>query len=378
MYGSAKERADAQLEAGRFKEAASLYSTLVGRHRDQVGVLLGLGRAFCALGDWSGMQACLETVLQIDSSNECANANLAALQNQGGSDRHGSSEVETWFNRLRGTERLQDDLIYDVGMNNGDDTAYYLHRGFRAVAVEADPELCKIAATRFEKEIQDSRLQIVNVGIAAQPGLLDFWICETNRVWNSFDRKIASRDGLPHHSIQIPCQTFDWILANYGIPHFLKIDIEGYDYLCIEALKRASDLPTYVSVELGNLERFLSQLSELGYHGFKCISQYHFLPLQLPPVPEQLKVEAGDLGGRRQFNGWAFPEGASGAFGEDTLGRWLDAEEVRRTHGYYRRLREEQRQTPFWFGAGYSFWLDLHAKRDVVKDDTVRAAYSLR
>ena len=30
-----------------------------------------------------------------------------------------------------------DDLIYDVGMNNGDDTAYYLHKGFRVVAVEA-------------------------------------------------------------------------------------------------------------------------------------------------------------------------------------------------------------------------------------------------
>ena len=29
------------------------------------------------------------------------------------------------------------ELIYDVGMHNGDDTAYYLHRGFRVIAVEA-------------------------------------------------------------------------------------------------------------------------------------------------------------------------------------------------------------------------------------------------
>ena len=33
------------------------------------------------------------------------------------------------------------DLIYDVGMHNGADTAFYLAKGFRVVAVEANPEL---------------------------------------------------------------------------------------------------------------------------------------------------------------------------------------------------------------------------------------------
>jgi hypothetical protein len=32
-------------------------------------------------------------------------------------------------------------LIYDVGMNDGNDTAYYLSRGFRVVAIEANPVL---------------------------------------------------------------------------------------------------------------------------------------------------------------------------------------------------------------------------------------------
>jgi len=361
---SLKERADALLEVGRFREAANLYRGLVGRYADQVGVLLGLGRAFFRLGDWAGMQACLETVLRIDPANACASANLLALQ-----AHDASARTDTWFDEFRPTDRMQADLVYDVGMNNGDDTAYYLHRGFRVVAVEADPDLCKVAATRFEKEIRAGRLQIVNLGIAAQPGVLDFWICEKKRAWNSFDRTIAARDGLPHHSIQIPCQTFRWVLAHFGIPHFLKIDIEGHDYLCLEALKDASDLPAYLSVELGNLDRFVAQLTALGYRGFKCISQYHFLPLQLPPAPEQVALEAGVSKRLRQFGSWAFPEGASGAFGEDTLGRWLAADEIRQVHHHYAQLREQQRKTPFWFGAGYSFWLDLHAKREVPGDD---------
>jgi hypothetical protein len=47
-------------------------------------------------------------------------------------------------------------------MNNGDDTAYYLSRGFRTVAIEANPELVKYAKARFAREIASGRLIILN------------------------------------------------------------------------------------------------------------------------------------------------------------------------------------------------------------------------
>ena len=34
---------------------------------------------------------------------------------------------------------MQKDLIYDIGMHNGENTEYYLKRGFRVIAVEANP-----------------------------------------------------------------------------------------------------------------------------------------------------------------------------------------------------------------------------------------------
>ena len=63
-----------------------------------------------------------------------------------------------------------EDLIYDVGMNNGDDTAYYLSLGFRVVAIDANPELVERAKARFANEIASQRLIILNVGIADQRG----------------------------------------------------------------------------------------------------------------------------------------------------------------------------------------------------------------
>ena len=33
------------------------------------------------------------------------------------------------------------DLVYDVGMHKGEDTEFYLRKGFRVIAFEADPDL---------------------------------------------------------------------------------------------------------------------------------------------------------------------------------------------------------------------------------------------
>jgi len=47
------------------------------------------------------------------------------------------------------------DLVFDIGMHNGDDTAYYLARGYRVVAVEANPSMCATAQanSRFETSV---------------------------------------------------------------------------------------------------------------------------------------------------------------------------------------------------------------------------------
>ena len=83
-------------------------------------------------------------------------------------------------------------LIYDVGMHNGDDTAYYLWRGFRVVAIEANPELVANAANRFRSEIEAGHVKILNVGIAAEEGELPFWVCQTDSRLSSFDRHVEA------------------------------------------------------------------------------------------------------------------------------------------------------------------------------------------
>src|SRR5208282_3293937 len=137
---------------------------------------------------------------------------------------------------------------------------------------------------RFAADVESRRLTILNVGVSGENGIEKFWICETNSVWNSFHRSVANRDGCAHHSIEIQTQRFDDILRRFGIPIYLKIDIEGNDRLCLEALRR-TPLPNFISAEDQGIDEkvglptILVLLQEIGYRYFKLVSQSDFAPV---------------------------------------------------------------------------------------------------
>jgi predicted RNA methylase len=62
--------------------------------------------------------------------------------------------MQRWF-------ETENDLIIDLGMNNGDDAEYYLKKNFRVVAVEANPALCDLAAKRLAEAVTNGRLMIL-------------------------------------------------------------------------------------------------------------------------------------------------------------------------------------------------------------------------
>lgn len=51
-------------------------------------------------------------------------------------------------------------LIFDIGMNDGSDTEYYLSKGFHVVAVEASPPLIEAARAKFASEIAVGQLAL--------------------------------------------------------------------------------------------------------------------------------------------------------------------------------------------------------------------------
>ena len=270
---------------------------------------------------------------------------------------------------------IQGDLIFDVGAHNGDDSGHYLEKGYRVVAVEANPLLSQSIAARFEPAIGAGRLTVLNVGIAEQSGTLPFWVNDDNSVWSSFDRELGGRHASRCHVVDIDCVPLNVLIRQFGVPHYLKIDIEGYDRICLDALQ-PSECPQYVSCELTHSDPLIDRLYELGYRRFKLVNQSTYtdatpvfeneigfravrklcvlLPAVRRALPDGWRSDFDTFTRRR---GYVFPNGASGPFGEDTFGQWRTKEAVEEQ---YDRIRRR------FVRAGVSLeecWYDIHATK---------------
>ena len=257
---------------------------------------------------------------------------------------------------------IVDNLIYDVGLHDGSDTAYYLQRGFRVVAIDANPAMVELARKTF-KSVPSDRLVLLNMAIADKAEERTFWISE-HSIWSSFDETIAKRKGTHAEAIKIRCEPFSKILEQFGVPYYLKIDIEAADEFCIQGLAEFKDRPRYISWEAGyptGIDQ-LRAVRDLGYTRFKIIRQTDFLPVLGPPYsyPDKLSFLYFRIlrKGRKMIGRWQErPIGSSGPLGEETLGRWLPWHEIaRRWRDYWEyRLGDDTDILATWF--------DFHAVR---------------
>ena len=228
-------------------------------------------------------------------------------------------------------------MIFDVGAHRGEDTDYYLKKGFRVVAVEANPALCLELSHRFDAQIRSGQLTLVNCAIAETAGLIDFYVNQKHSTWGTAIPKWARRNekmGAGSDVVRVRAEKFASILAQYGTPYYLKIDIEGADLLCIKALQGLSVLPRFVSLESSKeswaelLQEF-ELLTSLGYSRFKVIRQANQHKLVSPNPPLE-----------GVYVSYTFVPASSGLFGNELPGKWLTKDEaIRKYRGIFLRYR---------------------------------------
>lgn len=213
-------------------------------------------------------------------------------------------------------------LIYDVGAHKGEDTEFYLEKGFSVIAIEAVPQLCSDLSQRFNDYIEQGRLEIVNLAVSQHAGTVDFYIDQKNSIWGTTKLDFVTRNkaigGGPIRKITVESSPLSDIMKRHGVPRYCKIDIEGSDLDALKSFSNAATVPRFLSIELEkrNWSRLVEEvniLSGLGYRRFKIIDQ-SLVYLQRCPHPP--------LEGR--YCNHAFELGSSGLFGDELPGRWLD------------------------------------------------------
>ncbi|MBK7906172.1 MAG: FkbM family methyltransferase [Gemmatimonadetes bacterium] len=231
------------------------------------------------------------------------------------------------------------DLIFDIGAHRGEDSEYYLRKGFRVVAIEADPDLAAACRERLRTFIDAGRLTLIE-GAIVEPALLAagqrtvrFFKNDANPVWGTVRPEWAERNarlGAESRSIDVPVLDLADVIREHGVPHYMKVDIEGVDMVCVRALGAFEARPDFVSLEsdktsFASIAREVGELSALGYDRFQAVEQ-SVVQDQIAPSPAREGV----------YVAHRFPEGASGLFGAELPGEWRNERAVLRQ---YRAIR---------------------------------------
>jgi FkbM family methyltransferase len=230
-------------------------------------------------------------------------------------------------------------LIFDVGLHRGEGTDFYLQKNFRVVAVEANPEHADFCRTRFKTAIDQNRLKIIQGAIvdaktlAPQQRKISFYRNESGSGWGTIRSDWAERNrkaDMPSTLIEVDIIDFTEVLVEHGIPHYMKVDIEGCDMICVEALRRFRERPAYVSIEsdktsLKAIRHEIDQLASLGYDMFQAVEQSAVEALA-PPFPAR----------EGNYVPHHFDSASSGLFGAELNGRWFSRSDILRLYRFIR------------------------------------------
>lgn len=283
------------------------------------------------------------------------------------------------------------ELIFDVGFHRGEDTRHFLERGYRVVAVDADPRNIEWARSEFAQQLQGGQLLLEHAAVSDTESTIDFYLSKST-VWSSIKSGIAGRMGKADRKITVPTRRLDRLFEQYGVPVYCKVDVEGYDAVCVSTLSESPHRPRHISVETECLAegekagpdvylQTLIALEKLGYNRFKLVDQaslqvlsqeiiYDDRPLGWYAAIQKLLRRGYDSPFSRAKRrsrlllkerlGYEYPFGATGPFGDSLDGEWSTAEEARRLLEYHRGAFFRM-PTAKDFG----FWCDWHASRHV-------------
>ena len=122
------------------------------------------------------------------------------------------------------------------------------------------------------------QLVCVNKAISASGEPVELILCGDDLGSSSIqaNRVAALR---PIGAIQVPGTTTQQLIQEFGVPHFIKCDIEGADRFCVLGLD-APTRPQYLSYEAGeDFEELLQHCRKIGFTKFKIINQLSFREL---------------------------------------------------------------------------------------------------
>ena len=167
------------------------------------------------------------------------------------------------------------DLVFDIGAHVGDRISSFRRCGAKVVALEPQPGPLRVIGFLHGR---DRDVQILASAAGAETGMLTLSINSANpTVSTASDAFVSAAQNAKgwegqvwDHQIEVPVTTLDALISQYGLPKFIKSDVEGFEHAVLMGLSRAVPV---LSFEFTTIARDVAQdcldrVVILGYSHF--------------------------------------------------------------------------------------------------------------
>lgn len=235
-------------------------------------------------------------------------------------------------------------LIFDLGLHKGYDAKNYLAKGFDVVGVEAIASLCESAKSLNAEAYASGRLKIVNRALFDRADeTVTFFVNPEHEDWGSLEQGAAEKGVSSSYEIKVETTTLEKLYAEFGLPYYIKCDLEGGDRIFASQLSHSAHRPSFISIEATSADD-LAHVRAAGYTHFQIVNQY-LNPWAKPPTPSREGL----------YNKVTFTHEMSGLFGRELdPAKWWDFSKMLRAFVAWHDLHSISHD----LAVG---WLDVHA-----------------
>ena len=135
------------------------------------------------------------------------------------------------------------DLVFDLGAHAGNRTRAFAAMGCRIVAVEPQPDFARLLRLLYARS---PVVEVIEAAVASGPGQTPLFISERTptvttiaAAWHEARAREPDFSGVRwDRRIDVRTTTLDLLIDRFGMPAFVKIDVEGSEPAVLAGLSR--------------------------------------------------------------------------------------------------------------------------------------------
>ena len=180
-------------------------------------------------------------------------------------------EEVNFYSQLLAAINYPKELIFDVGANLGKKSAIFSTLSKKVIAFEPSEKLFDYIRKRFK----NSHVELFNCALGSTVSSSEFYEINGNEAYNSLSKKhiettVTKRNISTIELVntrKVNVEIIENFIRKFGVPVYIKIDVEGYEYEVIKGLKTPvplisfeANLPEFRDESI-NIIEYLSTIS---------------------------------------------------------------------------------------------------------------------